>query len=214
MGSSQTRARTRVPCIGRRILNHCATREFPESALLPSQAWLAEANCCPVLGWGGSPRCGLHLGFVWGGPSCVRALDLVWASAGGQQFLAWLQVEHLTQGSASSNRAVVSNWCRCGDSEARGGSSWQLERSRMARPWVQGLAVWCRGQGPRLQSQRDWVQVLLLLFLSFLSFFLSLFLSPSLPSFFLSKYLCIYFWLHRVLVAAGRIFHCGTRASL
>ena len=26
-GSSQTRARPRVPCIGRRILNHCATRE-------------------------------------------------------------------------------------------------------------------------------------------------------------------------------------------
>ena len=27
MGSSQTRVWTRVPCIGRRILNHCATRE-------------------------------------------------------------------------------------------------------------------------------------------------------------------------------------------
>ena len=27
MGSSQTRARTPVPCIGRQILNHCATRE-------------------------------------------------------------------------------------------------------------------------------------------------------------------------------------------
>ena len=27
MGSSQTRARTRVPCISRWILNHCATRE-------------------------------------------------------------------------------------------------------------------------------------------------------------------------------------------
>ena len=27
MGSSWTRARTRVPCIGRQILNHCATRE-------------------------------------------------------------------------------------------------------------------------------------------------------------------------------------------
>ena len=27
VGPSQTRARTRVPCIGRRILNHCATRE-------------------------------------------------------------------------------------------------------------------------------------------------------------------------------------------
>ena len=31
VGSSQTRARTRVPCIGRQTLNHCATREaqFP-----------------------------------------------------------------------------------------------------------------------------------------------------------------------------------------
>ena len=29
MGSSQTRARTCVPCIGRQILNHCATREAP-----------------------------------------------------------------------------------------------------------------------------------------------------------------------------------------
>ena len=29
VGSSWTRARTRVPCIGRRILNHCATREAP-----------------------------------------------------------------------------------------------------------------------------------------------------------------------------------------
>ena len=27
VGSSQTRARARVPCIGRQILNHCATRE-------------------------------------------------------------------------------------------------------------------------------------------------------------------------------------------
>ena len=31
VGSSQTRARTRVPCIGRQTPNHCATRE----ALLP-----------------------------------------------------------------------------------------------------------------------------------------------------------------------------------
>ena len=29
VGSSQTRARTRAPCIGRRTLNHCATREAP-----------------------------------------------------------------------------------------------------------------------------------------------------------------------------------------
>ena len=31
VGSSQTRARTRVPCIGRQTLNHCATREAPHS---------------------------------------------------------------------------------------------------------------------------------------------------------------------------------------
>ena len=30
VGSSQTRARTHVPCIGRQILNHCATRETLE----------------------------------------------------------------------------------------------------------------------------------------------------------------------------------------
>ena len=29
VGSSRTRARTRVPCISRQILNHCATREAP-----------------------------------------------------------------------------------------------------------------------------------------------------------------------------------------
>ena len=29
VGSSQTRAQTRVPCIGRQILNHCATGEAP-----------------------------------------------------------------------------------------------------------------------------------------------------------------------------------------
>ena len=29
VGSSRTRARTRVPCIGRQILNHCITREAP-----------------------------------------------------------------------------------------------------------------------------------------------------------------------------------------
>ena len=30
VGASQTRARTCVPCIGRQILNHCATREAPK----------------------------------------------------------------------------------------------------------------------------------------------------------------------------------------
>ena len=34
VGSSRTRAQTRVPCIGRRILNHCATREALEALFL------------------------------------------------------------------------------------------------------------------------------------------------------------------------------------
>ena len=32
--SSPTRASTRVPCIGRRILTHCATREVPDDSLI------------------------------------------------------------------------------------------------------------------------------------------------------------------------------------
>ena len=34
VGSSQTRARTRVSCISRQILNHCATREAPCNSFL------------------------------------------------------------------------------------------------------------------------------------------------------------------------------------
>ena len=34
VGSSQTRARTRVPCIGRQTPNHCSTREAPTNQFL------------------------------------------------------------------------------------------------------------------------------------------------------------------------------------
>ena len=34
VGSSQTGARTCVPCIGRQILNRCATREAPTTSIL------------------------------------------------------------------------------------------------------------------------------------------------------------------------------------
>ena len=34
VGSSQARARTHVPCIGRQTLNHCATREAPVISVL------------------------------------------------------------------------------------------------------------------------------------------------------------------------------------
>ena len=40
VGSSQTRARTRVPCIGRQILNHCATREA--LCLFKHNIWVGE----------------------------------------------------------------------------------------------------------------------------------------------------------------------------
>ena len=36
VGSSWTRDRTRVPCIGRQTLNHCATREAPGVTVLTS----------------------------------------------------------------------------------------------------------------------------------------------------------------------------------
>ena len=44
VGSSQTRARTRVPCIGRQILNHCATREAPRKGCIFKYS--AEHECC------------------------------------------------------------------------------------------------------------------------------------------------------------------------
>ena len=40
VGSSRTRARTRVPCIGRRILNHCTTREALPYTFKPSDSFL------------------------------------------------------------------------------------------------------------------------------------------------------------------------------
>ena len=57
VGSSRTRARTRVPCISRRILNHCATREAPSTQFLKTNnpvfvelgrgvtRWFSEGTC-------------------------------------------------------------------------------------------------------------------------------------------------------------------------
>ena len=47
VGSSRTRDRTRVPCIGRQILNHCVTREVPAlfkrgKAVLRREYWNKE----------------------------------------------------------------------------------------------------------------------------------------------------------------------------
>ena len=40
VGSSRTRARTRVPCIGRQILNHCTTREVRKPSSFPHGFYL------------------------------------------------------------------------------------------------------------------------------------------------------------------------------
>ena len=44
--SSRTRARTHVSCIGRRILNHCATREAPKLFYIRlSEEWKVIEKC-------------------------------------------------------------------------------------------------------------------------------------------------------------------------
>ena len=70
VGSSRTRARTRVPCISRRTLNHCTTREAQHCSFclgcslasqLPQILTLGEASChvvrtlrLPLERWRGS----------------------------------------------------------------------------------------------------------------------------------------------------------------
>ena len=44
VGSSQTRARTCVACIGRRILNHCTTREAPVAFLFAELLFVSVAS--------------------------------------------------------------------------------------------------------------------------------------------------------------------------
>ena len=45
VGSSQTRARTRVPCISRQILNHYATREAQSNYFYVKSYCYLELNC-------------------------------------------------------------------------------------------------------------------------------------------------------------------------
>ena len=50
VGSSQIRTQTCVPCIGRRILNHCATREVPKLVNLNFDwKYLYELRCMFLL---------------------------------------------------------------------------------------------------------------------------------------------------------------------
>ena len=51
VGSSQTRARTRVRCIGRQTLNHCATREAPDYIFFKWAFNTGYCECCSCLTW-------------------------------------------------------------------------------------------------------------------------------------------------------------------
>ena len=76
-GSSQTRARTRVPCIGRQILNHCATREAPALGLCCC-AW-GFSSCGerePTLRFGAQTLGGGYSASRCSGFSCCRTRAL------------------------------------------------------------------------------------------------------------------------------------------
>ena len=63
VGSSRTRARTRVPCIGRWILNHCAIREALDDSLKRRQRQVPKATRAG-LGEGGPRGVGTGHGAV------------------------------------------------------------------------------------------------------------------------------------------------------
>ena len=69
VGSSRTRARTRVPCIGRRILNQCVAREAPTCTCEISLIFFFFQPRCPGLGnpsrTGGFPYCPLVSGWYY-----------------------------------------------------------------------------------------------------------------------------------------------------
>ena len=56
VGSSRTRAQTRVPCIGRRIPHHCTTREAPTLLFLTAN----HVSALPPATWSGSFNGGLE----------------------------------------------------------------------------------------------------------------------------------------------------------
>ncbi|XP_073649767.1 translin-associated protein X isoform X4 [Tursiops truncatus] len=53
VGSSRTRARTRVPCIGRRTLNHCTTREVLCTCILDGISKHTKSGICLKIQWRG-----------------------------------------------------------------------------------------------------------------------------------------------------------------
>ena len=70
VGSSWTRARTHVPCIGRRILNHCATRE---ALLMSSQGALRSLTRTQASTIGRRLPWRSSMGVPWARPNSLRS---------------------------------------------------------------------------------------------------------------------------------------------
>ena len=75
VGSSQTRARTRVPCIGRRTLNHCATREA--LFLILKIRKLGSGSTCRCAGVA-QPLSGQSLTFAYDVLHCSHLIQLAY----------------------------------------------------------------------------------------------------------------------------------------
>ena len=121
VGSSQTRARTCVPCISRQILNHCTTREAPV---------LFSDSLVGIVGVEGSSR--------W--PRPVLVLPLMPCSPRGKSLhLPGDQCPPELRGCCSQSAVVRAlKGIRCG----RGGSCSGLER-----PYSVGIARWFSQRG-------------------------------------------------------------------
>ena len=82
VGSSQTRARTRVPCIGRQILNHCATREAPQPSFLRQHQHFQGSE-------GQSHQLGCNTERYWISQITLTLAGLVLEAEEGQENVPW-----------------------------------------------------------------------------------------------------------------------------
>ena len=101
-GSSRTRARTRVPCIGRRILNHCVTREalwvlFTSLSLNAGEAQ-GSVLWPPLFSLGSLARSSVH-------SRDFKYTDNVLIGIPNPSLLPELQAQHL-----SNNLLNISKW--------------------------------------------------------------------------------------------------------
>ena len=98
VGASRTRDQTRVPCIGRRILNHCTTREVPKVVhwLIRHQQKATLANLRKGTYWKGVGWL-LALSGGWWTESDAKAVDTAWLGHGFWQLASQSLQQHTLQ---------------------------------------------------------------------------------------------------------------------